>query len=53
MDDIEEFVYDRLPDGWEINDGSYGTVVFDLTQGNISFEHNQRYTDVTTEEWEV
>lgn len=34
---------------WEINDGSFGQFVFDVSAGTIALEHNTRVMDVTTE----
>lgn len=42
---VEEYVYERLPGGWEINDGSFGEVEIDVLAGTVRFDHNQRYTD--------
>lgn len=36
---LEELVYELLPSGWEINDGSAGDVSFDLTSGEININH--------------
>lgn len=36
---VEEFVYDNLPGGWEINEGSYGDVEFDIAGGKAKFNH--------------
>lgn len=41
--------FDLLPGGWEINDGSYGTIVVDVPTGEITVDHNERYTDVRSE----
>ncbi|MGL4241516.1 MAG: DUF6878 family protein [Beijerinckiaceae bacterium] len=45
---IERLAYDLLGGahpGWEINDGSYGTFVFDVAMGAITLECNVRFTD--------
>jgi hypothetical protein len=42
---VEEYVYERLPGGWEINDGSFGEVEIDVMAGTVTFDHHQRYTD--------
>jgi hypothetical protein len=47
-DAIERLVYDLLGTthgGWEINDGAYGTFVFDVAAGAITLDCNQRFTD--------
>lgn len=43
-----DHVFDLLPSGWEINDGSYGSVVVDIATEKIEIEHNERYTEVRT-----
>jgi hypothetical protein len=35
-------------DGWEINDGAYGTFIFDVPMREIELEFNGRFTDVAT-----
>lgn len=47
---VEEYVYTRLPPGWEIDDGSVGEVVFDVAAGTVTFEHNIR--TYRTSSWE-
>lgn len=36
---LEELVYQLLPSGWEIDEGSAGDVSFDLTSGEINISH--------------
>lgn len=36
---IEELVFELLPDGWEIEDGSEGKIIFDLVTATISRNH--------------
>lgn len=50
---IEELVYAHLPLGWEIDCGSYGTVVIDVTEKKVHFEHNQRYDFVKTSIYDI
>ena len=38
-----------LPAGWEIDDGSYGTIVITTATERVEIEHNKRYTEVRTE----
>ena len=38
----------RSYDGWENNDGAFGTFVFDVPGRTITLEHNERYTEVNT-----
>jgi hypothetical protein len=43
---VEWFVYDMLGSlhgGWEINEGSYGQVVFDVAAGSIALDMNTRF----------
>lgn len=50
-DAIEGLCYDCLAqdnDGWENNDGAYGTFTFDVAARTIELEFNERFTDVTT-----
>lgn len=48
-DEICDAAFDLLPGGWEINDGSYGTVTINTANETIDVEHNERYTEVRTE----
>ncbi len=44
---VERLAYDLLGGahpGWEINDGSYGSFVFDVAAGAITLECNLRFT---------
>lgn len=51
LNEFEDAMYEFLPGGWEINDGSYGEINIDVQTGSISVTHNERITDVhTTEE---
>jgi hypothetical protein len=48
---VETLAYDYLEDtypGWEINDGAFGTFVFDILARTVTLEHNERYTEVNT-----
>lgn len=43
--DLEEFAYDTLSNkhgGWEINEGSCGTITIDFTENKVRIEHNER-----------
>ena len=47
---IESLAWDYLEErhaGWEINDGGFGTFVFDVGGRTITLEHNERFTEVT------
>lgn len=46
---IDEFVCSFLPDGWEINQGSYGTAIMNVAERNLKFQH---FVERKTE-WEV
>ena len=50
---IDEILCQFLPGGWEINDGSYGTVQIDVKKKTVSIEHNERYTEVNSSEEEI
>ncbi len=42
--DLEDFIYRLLPGGWEINEGSRGTVHLDFKNNTINFDHTE-YTE--------
>lgn len=48
VDRFEDDVFNLLPSGWEINDGSYGCITVDVNKGTIRVEHSERYTEVST-----
>lgn len=44
---VERLAYDvleRTHCGWENNDGAYGDVIFDVAEGVITLDYNERYT---------
>jgi hypothetical protein len=48
---IKSLAWDFLEErhaGWEINDGGFGTFVFDVGGRTITLEHNERFTDYDT-----
>ena len=48
---VEQICYDRLGAhhaGWEINEGSYGTFSFDVSNRKINLEYNERVESVRT-----
>ena len=50
---IEEVCYDKLGashGGWELNEGSYGTFVFDVPTRKVSLQYNERIEEVRTSE---
>jgi hypothetical protein len=52
--DLVECISDHaealLPEGWEIDGGSYGELTIDLVNGRIHRVHNERIEDVVTTE---
>jgi hypothetical protein len=45
---LENFAYDTLAalrDGWQDNDGSYGTVTLEIASGKAILDFNARFTD--------
>ncbi|MFM7289996.1 MAG: DUF6878 family protein [Planctomycetia bacterium] len=53
--EIENVLYEFLPDGFEINEGSQGDVTIDVQAGTVKLEHEEHYpeTESSTDEWEV
>jgi hypothetical protein len=47
-DEFEDAVFQLLPGGWEINDGSYGVVTVDVASGKITVDHNERVVDINS-----
>jgi hypothetical protein len=50
-DAIDTLCFDALEqehDGWEINDGAYGTFIFDVPNRTIALEFHGRFIDVAT-----
>ena len=43
--EIENVLYEFLPAGFEINDGSQGTLTVDVAAGTVTIEHGENYTD--------
>lgn len=41
---LEEVLYEFLPEGFEINEGSQGTLTIDLQASRISVQHQENYT---------
>lgn len=51
---IEGVCYEVLEEnfgGWEINDGSFGTFLFDVKKRKVSLTMNERVTEVNTNEY--
>jgi len=52
-DIVEQVCYDKLEashGGWEINEGSYGTFVFDVLNRKVNLEYNERIEEVRSSE---
>ncbi len=53
---VEEFAYAQLEEhygGWEINDGSQGKMIIDMTNGKASFEHEWNVMETQDDNKEV
>jgi len=53
---IDDFCYDLMSDihaGWEINEGSSGTLIFNVDKESIKIEHNQYYIESNFSEMEI
>lgn len=48
LNDFEDAMYELLPGGWEINDGSYGEITVDVATGEINVEHNERIVEINS-----
>lgn len=48
LTNFEDAMFQLIPGGWEINDGSFGEIDVDVATGDIDVTHNARYTDVNT-----
>ncbi len=49
---IDEICCHFIPDGWEINEGSFGILRIDIKNKSINIEHNSRYTEIIISEEE-
>lgn len=47
---IEHAAYQFLPDGWELNAGSYGEITIDVKSGKMHREHSWRVESFETDE---
>ena len=43
--DIENVLYEFLPAGFEINDGSQGTLTINVTADTVTIEYGENYTE--------
>ena len=52
---LESCFYEFLPAGFEINDGSQGTLTLDVQSGKITIKHQENYTESrdSTREFDV
>ena len=48
INEFEDALYNMLPDGWEIDDGSYGEITVDMSDFTVRIEHNERVTEVNS-----
>jgi hypothetical protein len=52
LEELEKAVWELLPGGFEINEGSYGEVILDTAQQKISVQHNARIIETEYSEQE-
>ena len=45
IEELENCVYSFLPAGFEINDGSQGTLTLDVATGRVSIQHQANVTE--------
>lgn len=53
---LEQICWDGLEaeeGGWEINEGSYGTIEFDVKEQTIKMDHNERVVETVNREHEL
>ncbi len=50
---LTEVGYSVLPGGWEINEGSFGTIIISVETGKVKLEFNQRLesSEYSENEW--
>ena len=44
VEELENVLYEFLPAGFEINDGSQGTLTLDVLTGKVMIQHQENYT---------
>ena len=44
VEELENVLYEFLPAGFEINDGSQGTLTLDVLTGKVTIQHQENYT---------
>ena len=55
-DAVPNMFYDVLEDavgGWELDDGSFGELTWDLTTDQIKIAHNDRFTEIDHREYQA
>ena len=45
VEELENVLYEFLPAGFEINDGSQGTLTLDVLTGKVTIQHQENYTE--------
>ena len=45
VEELENVLYEFLPAGFEINDGSQGTLTLDVLTGKATIQHQENYTE--------
>lgn len=53
VDKIEDAADAVLPDGYAINEGGFGTLILDVTEGKIKVNHANRIQDWEAADYEV
>lgn len=53
LEEFSDTLWNLLPGGWEINEGSFGEIEIDTLKGKIKQQHNERImeTNTTLNEW--
>jgi len=53
LDALYELLFELLPGGWEINEGSYGDIEIDVLKSKVKLVHNERIVETNTsrQEW--
>ncbi len=55
-EEFEQFcdaLFELLPEGWEIDSGSFGEIAVDIVTDKVRISHHERYTEVRNSEQEV
>ena len=53
--EIQNLLYELLPDGFETGEGGQGDLTVDVETGTVTLEHGENYTETksSTSQWEV